>query len=131
MKKSLFIALISATTFFGCSKNDPEPDNQFKGTTWSTDDIAANIIWGGSNYMHLKFIDNSKYEIVEVRKNVVSGLYREGTYSLSNNNNDVALTNTKDGKTNTYRLVDSRTLQALVNGELADKYSPYATYVKQ
>jgi hypothetical protein len=128
----LLIFFSLAASLLGCSKSEVNPAaNNYTGTTWATEDVAANIIYGGENYLHLKFIDNSTYEIVELRGGVVKGLSEEGEFSLSNDDRDVTLRNSKNNSLRVYRQIDSRTLQALVNGQLADKYSPYATYTKQ
>lgn len=113
-----------------CSKDEPVKNNILVGTTWSTDDVAANLIYGGKNYLHLKFLNNTQYEIVEIRGGQVKGLYEEGKYTLTNDT-DLALTRSKDNKVSTFKIVDSRTMIAFVNGELADKYLPYAMYIKQ
>lgn len=102
MKKlCLFLAVI---LFISCSKSDddggtPEPQNQFKGTSWVSDDPIMIILYGKGSTRTIEFLtDTTCQEISFILSGPMAGTKaKKGTYTHNGDN----VVWTVDGKTTT------------------------------
>ncbi len=118
MKKNFAILLMAifSLTISSCSKDDDSSvtvskDSIFKGTKWQTDDFAARIVYGGTCYEVIHFMDNTNFEIYCTRNSVIKSYDHQGTYTYDENSKIVTIKHSDCSKSESFNLKNSGTLK--------------------
>lgn len=145
MKKLIIKPLLLITLLFGafltivsCKKENISPkqeeseNNQFVGSRWRTDDLAANIVWGGKNYHELRFRTNKDFEIVKIKSETIDGIYREGTYEIKDKTVILNFTEPIADQNKWWLLLTDRiTLERVSESGVINQSGVYTKYIRQ